>query len=427
VKLGIGVIGVIAALAAVVVLSTASAADAPNLNGIWKTADGARVRLTQSGNSVTTTFLSGGACPNGAERSSFITGQLNGTTLQGTMMRCTIDQTLLADCNITDPWQTTFTATVSTDSISGTRRTEWYTWDDMVDGHRVNCRRDPSGDSDESFELTRAKCDPELIRKYQLEEEQAALLFEEVRAKLEALHEQNREFLKEQGKEMAIVGGAKGSVVLVLKKAGGKTVNVLIHKAEPFALVYTYYWLAHTVQPEVQDEVLMLNEVDDLLAAAAAKAKQALEDFERDLAQQPECQDEFEKAKAEEAFHDQVKAKMDEWELPGGYLYLDPGDPSGVPMDAGAAFKRAASLLSNGKLPQRQLASAALPNKKKPKPSAYYSVRVKNAKAAVAQMDRGLTGLRKLGKWFKARGAADGGASDQLQPIIQHLHEQAVG
>jgi hypothetical protein len=275
--------------------------------------------------------------------------------------------------------------------------------------------------------MTRAKCDPELIRKYQMEEEQAALMFEEVQARLESLHERNREFLKDQGKEMVIIGGVKGGVLVAIKKTTGEAVNAFIHKAEPLALIFTSYWLAHSVQPELQDEIQMLNEADSLLGAAGSKAKQALEDFKRDLAQQPECQDEFEKAKAEDAFHDQVKAKMDEWELPGGYLYLDPNDPSGVPMTAGAAFKRAASLLSNGKV-HRTLQSGRPSSVEKKKPRrGYYSVSKKNARAAVAQIDHGLVGLRRLGKWFKARSAADDAVSAQLQPIVQHLQEQAVG
>jgi len=336
------------------------------------------------------------------------------------MSRCTKDLTLLEDCHLTDPWQTTFTATVSQDSISGTYRGQWYVWDDIVDGHRVNCRRDSSQDPDNSFELTRAKCDPELIRKYQQEEEQAALLFEEVRLRLEALHDRNAEYVKEQKHHMIVLGSAKAGILGALKKFGGKVGHVLIGAAETIAPVYTVYWLTSDVQPEMQEEILMLNEAETLIGDASAKAKQALEDFKRDLAQQPECRDEFEKAKAEEAFHDQVKAKMDEWELPGGYLYLDPSDPTGVPLDAAAAFKRAASLLK-GK-PPRVTSSSSAPQKKR-----MVKVSRKNAKAAVVQLTKGMAGLKRLGPWFKKRTTADAAVGAQLQQIVQHLQEQAVG
>ena len=56
-----------------------------NLNGIWKTSDGDTVKLTQSGQGVSTVFRIGGPCPDGSERSSFIQGQLSGTSLAGQM------------------------------------------------------------------------------------------------------------------------------------------------------------------------------------------------------------------------------------------------------------------------------------------------------------------------------------------------------
>jgi hypothetical protein len=423
-------VGVAAALLLLGAAASATAADQPNLNGIWTGSDGARVRLTQTGQSVTTTFLAGGPCPNASQRSYLIQGQLNGTSLQGQMLRCTSDLTLLEDCHLTDPWQTTFSATVSQDSISGTYRSQYYTWDNIVNGHRVNCRRDPSGDSDSSFELTRARCDPNLFNRYKDESAQASALFDAVDGKVSEAKYRLQGFLIEQAAESAEIGTVKGGLVVALKRYGGKAGKIVVKAAEVAALVYTAYWLAHDVQPEIQEEILMLQEAQDQLGIAEKRADMALADLKKFIAEHEECKDDpavQATVSAEDQFNDQVQAKLDAWELPGGYLYRDPSDPSGVPMDASAAFKRAASLLSGGK--QRLLqtyARTAEPAKKQPKGKTY-RVSKPNVKAAIKRIDRGLSDLRRLRAWALKRVAADDAVDGQLQVIVQHLANVEVG
>ena len=112
---------------------------------------------------------------------------------------------------------------------------------------------------------------------------------------------------------------------------------------------------------------------------------------------------------------------MDEWELPGGYLYRDPADPTGVPMDAAAAFKRAAALLTPGKV--RHTASVGAPDKKK----RFIRVSIKNAKRAVVQIDHGIPKVKRLGRWFKKRTTVTAAFASQVHAIAQHLQQQAGG
>lgn len=399
-----------------------------NLNGIWQTSDGDTVKLTQSGQGVATVFRIGGPCPDGSQRSSFIQGQLSGTSLEGQMLRCTKDLTLLQDCSLTDPYQTTFSATVSQNSISGTYRSQYYTWDSISNGHRVNCHRDASGDSDVSFDLTRVKCDPNLFEKYKTASAQADAYFDAAGGKVDEAQSRYFAFLTKSGLETAEIGTIKGGLLLGVKQAGKKIggkaasgAKVIVEVAEGVGLVYTAYWLAHDVQPEIQDELLMLQESDGLLKQANQKAAIALDDLAKLLANAEACQPEQEQVKSEQDFQDQVKAKLDEWELPGGYLYLDPSDPSQIPMDAGAAFKRAAALLSPGK--ERFAAGALAPDKKK----RTILVPIKKVKAAIVQIDKGLAKMKKLRNWMKARHTKDAALGKEVQAILQHMLSNEIG
>jgi hypothetical protein len=432
VKLRIALVGAAAALfvaTSFAVTARGNAAAPPlNLNGIWKTSDGDTVKLTQAGQGMSTVFRIGGPCPDGSERSFFIQGQLSGTSLAGQMLHCTKDLTLLQDCNLDDPWQTDFSADVSQNSISGTYRSQCYAWDDVQNGHRVNCHRDSSGDSDVSFDLTRVKCDPALFEKYKTASAQADAYFDAAGGKVSEAQSRYFAFLQKSIAESTEIGIVKGSLLYGIKKAGTKIggkaatgAKVVVEVAEGVALIYTAYWLAHDVQPEIQDELLMLKESDGLLKQANQKAALALDDLAKLLANAEACEPEKDQVKSEQDFQDQVKAKVDEWELPGGYLYLDPSDPSRIPMDAGAAFKRAAKLLSAGG--HRLMAGALAPEKKK----RTILVPVKKVKAAIVQIDKGLAKMKTLNKWMKSRHSKDTALGTEIQGLLQHTRSNEIG
>lgn len=432
VKLRMSLIGAAATLlvATGFAVTARGGATAPplNLNGIWQTSDGDTVKLTQNGQGVSTVFRIGGPCPDGSERSSFIQGQLSGTSLAGQMLRCTKDLTLLQDCSLDDPWQTTFSADVSQNSISGTYRSQYYTWDDVQNGHRVNCHRDTSGDSDVSFDLTRVKCDPALFEKYKTASAQADAYFDAASGKVDEAQSRYFAFLQKSIAETAEIGTIKGGLLLGVKQAGKKLggkaatgAKVIVQVAEAAGLIYTAYWLAHDVQPEIQDELLMLQDSDGLLKQANQKAAIALDDLAKLLANAEACEPEKAQVKSEQDFQDQVKAKVDEWELPGGYLYHDPNDPSQIPMNAAAAFKRAAVLLSPGK--ERFEAGALAPEKKK----RTILVPVKKVKAAIVQIDKGLAKMKTLRKWMKTRHSKDAALGKEVQAILQHMLSNEIG
>ncbi|HZS95075.1 MAG TPA: hypothetical protein VFA78_09775 [Chloroflexota bacterium] len=135
------------------------AGDAPNLDGIWQTPDGDTVRVDQAGDTVNSTFLSDPSCPWGDARSYYIQGTLQGLTLSGTMDRCTNLQYFVTECGLSSVFETPFTATVTDGEISGTRRSEYYDVS-TDDSGKHTCTRDPSGDEDVPFLMTRVPDTP---------------------------------------------------------------------------------------------------------------------------------------------------------------------------------------------------------------------------------------------------------------------------
>lgn len=134
-----------------------------DLSGLWVTSEGEEVQLTQlkNGSGAATVFaiftknnkLPNGACQFGDRREKFIDGSLEGKKLTGTMWRCTDSEALFKDCHVAPVFKTTFQAEViSKDQISGKRRTEYW---GPADNGQCKFTRDPSGDRDVAFRITR--------------------------------------------------------------------------------------------------------------------------------------------------------------------------------------------------------------------------------------------------------------------------------
>ena len=143
------------------------------LDGVWVTDQGEKVNLThlRGSGAVFATFVGGSsasACPNGGNRPKYIDGKLTGNNsdgtikLEGTMWRCTRDPDLVRKCGLDSVYQTSFTATVSRNSISGKWHYEWYEHKDT----EANCKwvRDSSRDGDSPFSLTTAQPSPTPVR-----------------------------------------------------------------------------------------------------------------------------------------------------------------------------------------------------------------------------------------------------------------------
>ena len=140
-----------------------------DLRGIWVTSEGEEVDLDcpscplqgqavlggppMTNSSITAKFTGGGACKFGGQRKTFIDGKLAGKKLTGTMWRCTESESLFKDCHVASVYTTTFKANViSKDEIYGYRRSEWY---GPANLGACKFQRDPSGDKDVAFGLTR--------------------------------------------------------------------------------------------------------------------------------------------------------------------------------------------------------------------------------------------------------------------------------
>jgi hypothetical protein len=170
-------------LVTIAIFSSASQAQQkkpPDLNGIWNLDDGGVVKVTQSGSSLTATFVSGGDCPFGAPpRTTYISGQLrnpssDGTTysLDGTAYFCTRTK-VLYDCGFGN-FTSSVHGIVREKRITLTYNSEYYRDDGKKDFPKVGesgndsedkkCPhswvRDPSGDSEKKKTLTRSNCDP---------------------------------------------------------------------------------------------------------------------------------------------------------------------------------------------------------------------------------------------------------------------------
>lgn len=139
-----------------------------DLNGLWVTNDREEVQLTQTKNgsesgAVVAVFtannkLPNGGCKFGDRREKFIDGTLAAKKLTGTMWRCTDSEALFKGCHVASVYKTTFKVDmISKDHISGTRRSEY--WGPGGSGE-CDFTRDPSGDKDVPFRLTRKTARP---------------------------------------------------------------------------------------------------------------------------------------------------------------------------------------------------------------------------------------------------------------------------
>ena len=140
--------------------------DKLDLNGFWKTEQGivvdallhnstqstAVVEIIHSGNSITAVFVEDD-CSAGP-RDFFIRGELQGTSLTGTLKRClSPDHRLVTKCGLEQVLETPFEATAGQTEIIGERQAQWWILDKDENGNVINCRFDYY--YPEAFSLTR--------------------------------------------------------------------------------------------------------------------------------------------------------------------------------------------------------------------------------------------------------------------------------
>jgi hypothetical protein len=146
-----------------------------DVKGRWKTDEG-EVDISQSGQTVTAKFRSGGDCPFGAKRTIFFTGEVGDLScgvfgdnceapFSGTLYRCTKSEELLKECQLEPVYEVPFHGSAGWQIITGKFKNEHYSKKtkkdedkpDNANDEQQGCKwtRDPSGDKEFTFTFTR--------------------------------------------------------------------------------------------------------------------------------------------------------------------------------------------------------------------------------------------------------------------------------
>ena len=128
-----------------------------SLAGVWKTDEGDFLDLIEdSGAGTFDTQVLKDACDAGP-RGWILRGTVNGTSIEGTMLRCDpLDSKLVVDCGLEHLWETPFTANFTDLEIVGDRRGEYYNFDTDSNGNYTNCTFDHY--TENSFTYSRMDC-----------------------------------------------------------------------------------------------------------------------------------------------------------------------------------------------------------------------------------------------------------------------------
>ncbi len=150
-------------LLAAAISAPASAAGAanvsypPNLNGVWEDEKFTQFRIQQdAGSTSISSTLVNDTCK-GGPRSSLVEAAFNGRGLNGSLTRCVgPDDLLVKNCNLSQIWQTPFSANYTDGRIEGNVTVEWWVWNTTANGTWVNCTLDHY--YEESFSWDRLDC-----------------------------------------------------------------------------------------------------------------------------------------------------------------------------------------------------------------------------------------------------------------------------
>jgi hypothetical protein len=128
--------------------------------GLWLNEDGETVEIViEEGSGVMSAIYRSnedGVCPTfGNRRPQYLQGPYAEGAWSGTMWRCTEFTELMTECGLSEVFERPFEATFEGDTIRGTYLDEWYSYVENPNPGGCEWVRDPSGDSDISFSLTR--------------------------------------------------------------------------------------------------------------------------------------------------------------------------------------------------------------------------------------------------------------------------------
>jgi hypothetical protein len=391
-----------------------------DLSGVWKNDDGDKLALVQKGTSVTTTFIGDGSCPDGSARSFYIQGTLSGNTLTGTMQRCTQNVSLLHRCNLTDPWNPPFKATITQNSISGTFHSQYYILDTDSKGNPAGCHEDPSQAPDDPFSMSIMPCDPDAVAKYIAALANSDAQLGAADADTFSAEGQLDHMLVDYGDDAAKLGPVK----LALKKAldaklYGDAHTVVVGGLEVSAMLYTYYWEISTFYPFMNQRLKLQEDAQSHVDNAAQIFNSALQDADTAIAQLPECKREADRLHQQSQFKDDLRSTIDGWEN-NGFLYIDPNDPSRTPLSEQAALKRAAQALGVKVAPlSAHVVGMGAPASKD------YRVTKAQVKKALRYLNIALGIVQPTKKWMKHKLKLGKSFRTALASIRKHVTDEA--
>jgi hypothetical protein len=133
----------VATLPAPAAAAYSPSSDLPNLNGVWEDDTFTQFRISQDdGSNTLSSTLVNDTCK-GGPRDSIVEATFNGKGLNGSMTRCVgPDDLLVKNCNLSEIWQTPFTANYTDGEIVGNHTVEWWVWNTTANGTWVNCTLD---------------------------------------------------------------------------------------------------------------------------------------------------------------------------------------------------------------------------------------------------------------------------------------------
>lgn len=362
----------------------------PDLTGRWKTADGRKLAIAQTGAHLHATFLSGDdQCANGATLNYVFDGGLKGpswTSLSGLMTACT-DQKLANDCHFEKVWETRFEAAATLNQISGKVLITGLRLGNE-NGHYVNCHIDSRYDSYQDFVLT-LDCDPTIAALRQDEDEAEKEAARRFAHSANLMHERTEEaqedywdWAKELGLDLGIHTGAEQGLDKTLEHLDKKLLEKLstptsdldaalktqkqvtyVEGTAPYVRVASEaaLWATLAIATVSAGQMIwhlegMYDEAKQEASKAEVLLRRSVADFRRILDLLAACRKQYEQE--EKRLHelqdldDRAHKLMDKWDLGTG-LYRD---GSGQLYDAGGALKRAKEIVLSGQSSRRNTA-----------------------------------------------------------------------
>lgn len=186
---------------------------------------------------------------------------------------------------------------------------------------------------------------------YKRESDTANDLFKAASDHSKSADKEYHDWKVEEAKTMAEISAEKYDLLQTVELAleeGGK--HILHGAVWWFGMATTAAWIYTDVYPHVRDHNQAMRDAGKMSGAGTDLALKALDSLIKDGEQEKACAEQWKQDQQrvieQEKILDAAKKLREEWNQQGGDLYKDPNDPSGYPMNAAAALKRATGIIT---------------------------------------------------------------------------------